>query len=215
MMAEDTGDYSDTEDSDEIAQLLLSTQAIEQYQSQSDVVYPELPNKVQRTPTTFSPGKRKLFAAHGSPNGREDLSGSTVIPTTSSSRSTLSSRVPPSSAELCMTPTPTKYHDVLSSTSVPHKSELAREASAILEKHDVVLSSKALDELVELLNRHDLKLQGVNRGREITRLAVKKKEEELSKKDDEIRYLHERITNLQAQRELDQRLLDSMSSGLS
>jgi hypothetical protein len=111
-----------------------------------------------------------------------------------------------------MTPTPTKYRDVISSANMPDMSDLAAEASAIMEQYDVVLPNKARDDLVELLNRHSLKLQGVNKGREVTRQALKKKEDELAKKDGEIRRLQEKITSLQAQKEMDQSIIDSMST---
>ena len=112
-----------------------------------------------------------------------------------------------------MTPTPTKYRDVFSSENMPDMSSLSIEASSILEKHNVVLPNQARDELIDLLNRQHLKLQGVNKGREIIRQALKKKEQELSAKDAEIRRLQDNITSLRAQKEMDQSIIDSMSSG--
>jgi hypothetical protein len=66
-----------------------------------------------------------------------------------------------------------------------------------------VLPNSAYDELVELLNRHDLKMRGVNRARDILRVAMKKK-------DDEIFHLKEKNTNLLAQNEMDRSIIDSM-----
>lgn len=92
-----------------------------------------------------------------------------------------------------MTPTPSKYSDVLSTDSKFDTSDLAKSLIGVLEEHEVVLSNKARDDIVSLLNRHDLKTQGVIRGRDITRLALKKK-------DDEIRTLKEKISKLEARR---------------
>ena len=66
-----------------------------------------------------------------------------------------------------------------------------------------MLPNQAYDELVELLNRYDLKMRGVNRARDILRVAMKKK-------DDEILRLKEKNTNLQAQNEMDRSIIDSM-----
>ncbi|KAJ6178550.1 hypothetical protein N7519_009011 [Penicillium mononematosum] len=111
--------------------------------------------------------------------------------------------VPSSSAELCMTPTPSKYNDVLSADSKFDTSDLAKSLLDILEKHSVVLPNKAQDEVVSMLNRQELKTQGIIRGRDMTRLALKKK-------DGEIKKLQDRVSNLEAQRELDRSLIEGM-----
>ncbi|KAJ5472646.1 hypothetical protein N7530_006647 [Penicillium desertorum] len=120
-----------------------------------------------------------------------------------SSRSSRTDPLPPSSAELCMTPTPSKYNDVLSADSKFDTSDLAKSLLDILEKHSVVLPNKAQDEVVSLLSRQELKTQGIIRGRDITRLALKKK-------DGEIKKLQDRVSNLEAQRELDRSLIEGM-----
>jgi hypothetical protein len=218
MMAEDTDEFGwddNTDDNNELSELteLSTSQSTEPFLTQPNW-NPDPPyNKAARTPTSSSPGKRKLFDSYNDHNSSTSNSSILVTPSsTRSNRSIGSSRIPPSSAELCMTPTPTKYRDVISSANMPDMSDLAAEASAIMEQYDVVLPNKARDDLVELLNRHSLKLQGVNKGREVTRQALKKKEDELAKKDGEIRRLQEKITSLQAQKEMDQSIIDSMST---
>ncbi|CAI7591984.1 unnamed protein product [Penicillium pancosmium] len=218
MMAEDTDEFGwddNTDDNNELSELteLSTSQLTEPFLSQPNWNPDQPSNKAARTPTRSSPGKRKLFeSSYHDPNS--STSNSAILATPSSTRSTRSigsSRIPPSSAELCMTPTPTKYRDVISSANMPDMSDLAAEANAIMEQYDVVLPNKAQDALVELLNRHQLKLQGVNKGREVTRQALKRKDDELAKKDGEIRRLQDTITNLQAQKEMDQSIIDSMS----
>ena len=74
----------------------------------------------------------------------------------------------------------------------PVKSSLAADALKILEKSK--LSRDVEQELVELLNKHDLRAQGIAKGRDITRLA-------LSNKDTKITELEARIASLEAERE--------------
>jgi hypothetical protein len=201
MMAEDSDEFGwndDSDDNEEIAQVLSSSQATESFLSQP-VFYPELPSKVPRTPRTTSPGKRKR-SGFGFDQSDSSMS---AIATPATSRTTQSARFPPSSAELCLTPTPVRNRDALSSDSRLEESDLSKSASAVLDKHGVVLPNQAYDELVELLNRYDLKMRGVNRARDILRVAMKKK-------DDEILRLKEKNTNLQAQNEMDRSIIDSM-----
>lgn len=198
MMAEDTDEFGwdDDDDAEELAEALESSQATEPIMSQPNF-HPDSPYKAARTPTMTSPGKRKLseFAY--------DNTTATSVPTPLSSRSTISSRIPPSSAEVCMTPTPTKYRDVLSADTKADSSNLAKEAMAVLDKFDVVLPNHARDGLVELLNRQELKAKGIIRGRDMARASMQKKDEEIAR-------LKERISNLEAQNQLDRSIINSM-----
>ena len=88
-----------------------------------------------------------------------------------------------------MTPTPGKYRDVISADSKVHKSDLAKSALAILDQHDVVLPNHALNELVELLDLQELKTKGIIQGRDMTRKALKKKEEQIAKLNERIEHM--------------------------
>ena len=68
----------------------------------------------------------------------------------------------------------------------------------------MVISNRARDELVGLLNLQNTKMQGIKQGRDILREAVKKK-------DQEILQLKEKNANLKAQSEMDRSLIDSFS----
>ncbi|KAJ5720359.1 uncharacterized protein N7483_008293 [Penicillium malachiteum] len=207
MMAEDTDDFSwdlDTEDESEITAVLSSSQrADESFISQPNFhAVATSPNKVPRTPKTISPGKRKRLE---DVEGSSFTSSSSLFPTPSSSHSaSFSSRIPPSSAELCMTPTPTKYRDVLSSESRSNESSFARDIMAILEKHEVVIPNAARDELVARANLEDSKCKGAMRARDMLRGTMKKK-------DQEMQLLKEKNTNLRAQSEMDQQMINSFS----
>ncbi|KAJ5692642.1 Zinc finger GRF-type [Penicillium macrosclerotiorum] len=203
MMAEDTDEFGwndDSDDDEELEKALASSQPRESFISQPSFNYPELPSsKTPRTPGMTSPGKRKLSAF----SFDHITSSSSEIPTPHTSFSTRSNQPPPLSAEVCMTPTPQRNRDVLSSDSKPDISDLARNATAILENHGVVLPNSAQDELIELLNRYDLKMHGINRGREILRTACKQK-------DTTIAQLKEKNMNLQAQNEMDRSIIEGM-----
>ncbi|KAJ5154278.1 Zinc finger GRF-type [Penicillium coprophilum] len=187
----------DSDDNDELLKALSSSQT-ETFISQPNF-HPESPFKTPRTSTITSPGKRKLTEVTN-----DNLSSDQSAPATPfSSRSSRTDMFPPLSAELCMTPTPSKYNDVLSADSKFDTSDLAKSLLDILEKHSVVLPNKAHDEVVSLLNRQDLKTQGIIRGRDMTRLALKKKDEDIKK-------LQNRVSSLEAQRELDRSLIEGM-----
>ncbi|KAJ5288748.1 hypothetical protein N7478_001778 [Penicillium angulare] len=208
MMAEDTDEFSwdlDSEDNDELTQALSQSHPNEeQFISQPNFrANPDTPNKTPRTPKTPSPGKRKLsdYAYDQS----YSTSGSSILATPNSSHSfSFSSRIPPASAEVCMTPTPTKYRegDVLSADSRSDSSELAQELLAILDNHDVVIPNAAKNEVVSWVNQEDKKYKGAVRARDMLRGAVKKKDEEIMR-------LKEKITNLRAQTELDNSMIES------
>ncbi|KAJ5116091.1 Zinc finger GRF-type [Penicillium angulare] len=217
MMAEDTDEFSwdlDSEDNAELTQALSQSQPKSQRIEESFISQPnfratqdqDTPNKAPRTPKTPSPGKRKLSEyAYDQSNS---TSGSSILATPSSSHSfSFSSRIPPASAEVCMTPTPTKYRDgdVLSADSRSDASELAQELLAILDKHEVVIPNAAKNEVVSWVNREDKKYKGAVRARDMLRGTLKKK-------DGEIMRLQEKITNLKAQTELDNSMIESFES---
>lgn len=180
----------------------------------------ESPRKALQTATNTSPGKRKisdtddderlqtqqgLFGTPSQPqfSPRQAKSFSPTQPLTqhSPSISWAPNRAPPSSAELCTTPTPTKYKNVLgsspsSSQTAQQPSDLANQAISLLESQYVIIPRSTQEDLIELLNKFDLRMKGISRGRDISR-------EVLKKKDEEIMRLNEKVKNLERQREMD------------
>ncbi|KAJ5114893.1 hypothetical protein NUU61_000652 [Penicillium alfredii] len=206
MMAEDDyGWNDDSDDNEDLAEALASSQKTEPMISQPNF-HPETPSKAARTTANTSPSNRKLseFAYDYSSPAPAQMASPV------SAHTSFTDRFPPSSAEVCMTPTPTKYRDVLHSNSCSDTSSLAQSTLAVLDKHGVVLPNRARDELVAMLNSQHNKLTGINRGRTVLRNVVKSKDEELAK-------LKERVAHLEAQHELDRTLIDGMkpSSGSS
>ncbi|CAG8936024.1 unnamed protein product [Penicillium salamii] len=197
--SEDFGWNDDLDDDEELVKTFCSNNTIESFISQPNY-HNDPAVKTPRTARVTSPGKRKLFQDQN--DGSPDHQSTFATPLSSVSSRTATF---PSSAELCSTPTPSKYSDVLSAESAFDTSDLAKSLIGILENHEVVLPNKARDEAVSLLNRHDLRTQGIVRGRDMTRLALKKK-------DTEIANLKERVANLEARRQLDQTLIDGMKA---
>lgn len=116
---------------------------------------------------------------------------------------------PPSSAEISTTPTLKRHRAGKVLGGSPEKREqtaglhLARSALAILDTHSAMLSPETLEELVELLDRYELQTQGVTRGRDVTREALKKKE-------DTIEHLNEQIEVLKGELESARTLINGM-----
>lgn len=154
------------------------------------------PNKAPRTATNTSPGKRKLDDVFNDDDDDKSPPYSESAPTTQSSSTTAPFSF--SSVEVSATPTPRRFQDVLSAQGAASNqaSDLELNILSILDRHDVVVPTTARDELVALVDQHHLKTQGIIRGRDISRMALKKK-------DEEIQALRERIERLETEREMD------------
>ncbi|KAE8386578.1 hypothetical protein BDV23DRAFT_175371 [Aspergillus alliaceus] len=196
MIAEDTDDFGwDVSISGEVTPILDRPR-------QPDFGRPvdsqDGPRKTLRSDLFPSPGKRKLAEVESVPS---------PTPTSVfSPRSSMRGRVPPASAEISKTPTPSKYRDVVGGDTggeMSELSELSLQALKILEGHGAVVPRKAQDALAELLNRYDLKTKGIIRGRDILRIVIKKK-------DVQIMELNERVALLESERGL-RRTNDALS----
>lgn len=160
------------------------------------------PRKTPRTNSVTSPGKRK----RGSESDIEN-EGDEVLQTQRGMEQTtptgkrlsdpfLSSPLQPlpqsQSFDICQTPTPTKYTNPLttsmsSTQQSPSQSQpaaaaattLATQVLTLLERKGVVIAHSTQEELSALLKRYEMKMQGAVRGRDVTRMALKKKEEEV------------------------------------
>lgn len=154
------------------------------------------PNKTPRTAINTSPSKRKLDDVFDDNDKPPPYSESASTTQSSSTIAPFSS----SSIEVSATPTPRRYKDVLSAqggaASHNQPSDLASNILSVLDRHDVVVPTTASDELVALLDQHHLKTQGIIRGRDISRMALKKK-------DEEIQALKARVERLETEREMD------------
>jgi hypothetical protein len=169
------------------------------------VFSPETPRKTPRTATITSPNKRKLADTDNDVTFSPTVELSTFGSQYSSQYSSQIDSVPFSSVEVSTTPTPRRYTNVLSAQPSSEISDLATQTLSLLDRHDVVVPTEARDDLVALLERHHLKTQGIMRGREISRVALKKK-------DEQIQRLNKRIEGLESEREMDRAVIADLRS---
>lgn len=92
---------------------------------------------------------------------------------------------------------PTRKRDALSNPA-DDSSSLTAEALDTLSS--VTIPADVLDKLRNVLSKHDLKAQGVLKGRDISRLALKAKEAKIAE-------LHAKIASLEAEREVDKTII--------
>ncbi|GLB13521.1 hypothetical protein AtubIFM61612_000933 [Aspergillus tubingensis] len=197
MMAEDFDEFEWEDSDDAVVENILSSQEHRQQQAAAAAAAAPMrqPNfGPPKTPSrdavgAYAPGKRKF-------DDISEGSKTEVFTPTSLARSftdqavSFSSSVPPSSLEFSKTPAPVRFGASPATGGDKASSELTAQAAEILERNKVVMSEKAKGELMDLLQKHDLKMKGIVRGRDISRIALKKK-------DDQIKALNERVAMLE------------------
>jgi hypothetical protein len=141
-------------------------------------------HKAARTKTVTSPGKRK----REDDDEGEDSRSQTLTPSSALGSSK-------KGTEVFVTPTQGRFRDTIAESPLASTGDLAVEVVRILEGHGLMIPKAAQDELKGLFGRHENKMKGVIRGRDISRAALKKKDEQIAR-------LNERIAGPEAQREL-------------
>lgn len=159
---------------------------------------PETPRKAAKTITFSSPGKRTHQDMESSSNTIAPSPGDDVFATPGTSNKLGL----PSPAE---TPTPGRYKNEGGSAQ---DSDLATSTLTLLNSKAVHLEKEVEAELVGLLNRHDLKTQGIVKGRDISRLAIKAKNKKISE-------LQARIAGLEAERETQKAVIGHLKTDIS
>jgi hypothetical protein len=145
---------------------------------------PKTPRKTPRTIQFTSPGKR---------NYSEMLESHSDLSTSVSSDDVFNTPHSSQDATGLLSPVETPHREKLHGGALPlTMSALAADALRILEGSK--LPNEVEQNLVDLLNKHDLRTQGIAKGRDITRLA-------LGSKDKKITELDARIAGLEAERE--------------
>lgn len=87
-------------------------------------------------------------------------------------------------------------------------STLAQSALEILRKNPTQLLPAIEAELVDLLNKHDLRTQGITKGRDLSRVAVATREKRIAE-------LHNRITGLEMEKETQRQVIGHLKSDMS
>ena len=87
-------------------------------------------------------------------------------------------------------------------------SSLATQALNILKPANIVLPSKIENELVDLLSNHELRTQGIAKGRDISRVAIQTKDRRISE-------LQARIQGLEQERETTRTVISHLKHDMS
>lgn len=201
---QDTGFEFDDDDGDAFPWDLSGQEADELEQRVS--APPETPRKAIKTGVYDTPattGNRRPLpwmdnsSAKNTPNadhGLQTPSKTTTLPSLPTlSHSRLSENITHTTTPE-PTPTPSRFKDALSNS--PSSSNLTKEVFILLTTSSISLSTDTSASLRALLNKHELMTQGIIKGRDIVRLALKAK-------DAKVAELSARISALEAEREID------------
>lgn len=101
-----------------------------------------------------------------------------------------------------VTPSPSRFHDLSADASSP-RSTLSVDVFAALNDSSVSLPADLTSKLKAVLTRHELRIQGVAKGRDITRLALKAREAKVAE-------LQATIANLEAERNVDHARIEKL-----
>ena len=157
--------------------------------------FPETPHKAQKTGVYATPtttGKRKLPWQEEIPASHAD--NAIVTPSKASAEPMIAVETPVAAAlATAATPSPATRHKNALHNPADQDSSLTSEVLSTLSP--VNIPAKTFEELRSILTKHDLRTQGVTRGRDISRLALKAK-------DAEIIELKARIGRMEAELEL-------------
>lgn len=147
---------------------------------------PETPRKVVKTDVLCTPGKRR-YDEMALPTPAKDSDDVFTTPTTSlKGRMLFPIAGLPSPA---VTPSPHRFKDIPAESS-----ELATEILNSLRDSGVEVPADAITILKDICYRYNLKTQGIARGRDISRMAIKTKDGQLAE-------LQNKISALEAERE--------------
>jgi hypothetical protein len=187
---------------------------------------PETPRKAQKTDALSTPGSKRRssemeagFSAAGG-DWRTPASVDDVFTTPKISSQPLYPRLQlPSPLK---TPTPNRFKDspqpyshnaanVLKDQEKPDQPDpttsLTTQILNLLSSHSIALPHHTNEALQDLLSRHELRTQGIIKGREISRLAIKAK-------DLKIAELQGRIDGLEAERETNRSVIQHLKSDI-
>ncbi|KAG4414372.1 hypothetical protein IFR04_012509 [Cadophora malorum] len=222
-----TGNKSTEEDDDEFGNWSLSpdeerklAQSIARAESGSPS--PETPRKSIKIDQFSTPGSKRKFdetvlptpstrgrtlTGYDAGRGDEDVF---TTPATNS-KETWDGRQPFGLRSPTGTPTPTRYRestvasDINSQTS-QNSYDLTDEVLELLK--DQHIDDDTTANLKQLLSRHAMKISGIAKGRDITRVALKAKETKIAE-------LQQKISALEAQREMDRTVIKHFKSDMT
>ncbi|KAL2070935.1 hypothetical protein VTL71DRAFT_13961 [Oculimacula yallundae] len=183
---------------------------------------PETPRKAIKTNQFPTPGSKRKFDESALPTpstgGRTTLGFSTgrqdedVFKTpNTNSNTTWDGHQPFGLRSPSGTPTPSRFRESTIASDAPSQStqnsyDITDEVLDLLK--DQNLDDSTTTNLKQLLSRHALKISGIAKGRDITRVALKAK-------DTKIAELQQKISSLEAQREMDKTVIRHFKSDMT
>lgn len=206
----ETGFEFDVDDGDSFPWDLTGREAdeLERYAS----LAPETPRKATKTtayatPATTSTIRQLPWLDYTSGNSSSKVGRGLETP----SKSTGQTGLPTPSLtkpfaklkDTTATPTPSPFRDAISES--PSSYSLVDETFDLLRNSSVSLTPDVSTRLRVLLNKHELKAQGISKGRDMVRLALKAKDAKLVE-------LTARVAALEAERELDRARIRALRS---
>ncbi|TKA69216.1 hypothetical protein B0A55_07733 [Friedmanniomyces simplex] len=125
------------------------------------------------------------------------------------------SKAPATAAPITTPSPPTRYKDALQNPA-DSASSLTTEAIAALQP--ATIPPDIRDKLRSILSKHDLKFQGITKGRDISRLAIKAKDAKIAElgariaglENARIAELQARVRSLDAEREVDRAVIGAL-----
>lgn len=162
-----------------------------------DIMTPDsLPRKVMKVDTLSTPSKRHIKIETNLLQ-QEDVPTRPTTPTPMMPSPFPNDNLP----LLAEIPAAVSFGD-----SSRQQSDLATQLLHVFEENKIPLGTEAKEEVLEIASKHDRSRQ-VRMGRDISRVAITKKSEEIAR-------LQERIIQLKADRQLLQELAESQDDGL-
>lgn len=180
---------------------------------------PETPRKATKTNNFETPGSKRKWAEYTLPTPVSNKSD--AVPDLRRDEEIFSTPVSRSTGGMwdgnehfrspSNTPTPIRYREstVTSEASQdrPQNSyDISDEVMELLK--DQGIGEETTTNLKQLLNRHALKISGIAKGRDITRVALKAK-------DSKIAELQQRISALETEREMDKTIIRHFKSDMA
>lgn len=199
----------ETEDEEEAFPWPLTGEEEAQIARKADAISPPpvTPKKPLRTTDAYatpSTSKRKLsevddvgYPALPTPGttGRSDKRFANPLADMLSGGGTAGLRTPQT------TPTPSRFKDALSGEAAAL--DLSTDVVNVLQQHNVRLGDEARAPLLDLLHKNSLRVQGIIKGRDVSRLQIKAKDAKIAEQQ-------LRITTLEAELEAERALVQHL-----
>ena len=175
---------------------------------------PETPRKVVKADVLATPGKRRfdemttengaaVSATWSTPSTESTIRGDIFMtPSThTGAKGLFANRSLPSPKE---TPTPIRYTNLLPNQD----SELASEIFNVLQTNHICLAAEGRDALQTICNKHVSYTRGIMKGRDVSRAAIRTKDERIAE-------LQKEIEGLKAERETNRAVIKHLRRDLA